>query len=210
MPLPVELVLDHPAIRVAPNAAYHMVIALTLQFWRSGCLPLPTDHTTLIAIARTDAGTWRRHHPAVLTALAVMCPEIGRYYGKRVEGYRKMVERARNGAIAANASMRARRAAQSAIPPDTQTMPEPPQIAVGGPARAKRYLGTGREDMAARAASLERSAAISRTRGGAGELKGLTDAALAPPSEPQEGAFGPWQWQPGAAPNPPTEPPPAG
>ncbi len=78
LPMPVELVLDHPTMRVAGAITTSCVLQLACRYWLAGCKPLPAEAHDRMVLARTNSPAWLRHGAAIDEVLAVILPILSR------------------------------------------------------------------------------------------------------------------------------------
>ena len=189
-PMPVHIVIDHPAVWILPNAAWHIVLALSLTYWRSECRDLPPAGSDLIAIARTDAATWNRHRANITAAISMILPLLKSFY---VEQSRIKLSRSASARHAAIARHRAARRHDASLPAIT-TEPAPPPAPLPMLAKAPLFAPTGKTDRAARMAVATRNA---RYADGGHRLLSDSPGTIPKPTRPD--AMGEWTWEPSEA-----------
>ena len=204
-PFPYVLVVDHPTVITLPNSAWHIVIALTLAFWRSECRPLPRGNHDLAAIARSDVSTYGRNDVVISKALALVCPILHRAMVEEVESQQRRVIRARKAGLTAAASRRTNQASGYAIhaEPQKPIQPLPAVRRVSTPARTHK----GFSDVPS--AGKGHVGGMVDVQTGARAGQGILKGDAAPPavldSLPRAGHDA-WTWQPSPTPPPKLDP----
>jgi hypothetical protein len=137
-PLPWWLIAHAPALAVANGAVYRAATCVAVAHWASGCADLPSDDTTLAALARLPVVAWRQVKSPALAALSQITPNLREAYEIRHRSYEARLAHAHM-MTAKRAAKRAQQAmsAVSAGPILTQPTrsPPPPRVPVmQGPA----------------------------------------------------------------------------
>ena len=78
LPMPVDLVIRHPAMAVAGNIVFSAVTCLAQAYWLGGCKPLPAETHDRMVLARTNSPAWLRHGAAIEEALSAILPILQR------------------------------------------------------------------------------------------------------------------------------------
>lgn len=205
LPMPVQMVAQHPAVIALPNGAYNAVLALSVAYWMSECRPMPTAARDLMCIGRFDLRTYTKYQVGIHQCLKLVYSLLESAMSEERAKLAERIAKARTGAIASNRAQSAARAILSAPHADKVQPHTAPTEPLQAPSRARRYEGTGKSDQAVRRAATSRHQAVQRLGGmaltdaGVGELLGHSSSAtdLKPPSA-DPGS--PWRWEPTAEP----------
>ena len=196
LPMPVQLVVDHPTVITLPNGAFNAVLTLAVAYWRSECRPLPTGARDLMCIGRFDLRTYTKYKIGIHQCITLVCAKLAERYKEEADCQAARVR-------AARIARQARTAQQAAI----HAAPSPPEEPTSLPTHAPRHT-SGKVDLAARGASKARHEAYRKDGGKAvtdapvleGAILGQSDLPTA------EGlpidAFGAWTWEPTPTPPP--------
>lgn len=76
LPMPVHLVVGHPAMLTAKSVCYNITLSLCVIYWISGCNDLPDSPSDLIQLARSSAVAWSRVADDVKAALRDLLPML--------------------------------------------------------------------------------------------------------------------------------------
>lgn len=193
LPMPVHVVLDHPAVRGLPNAAHHLILELAVAYWLTDCRDLPTANHDLAAIGRTDVSTFARHCNVITYALTQLRPLLASAHVAAARQAAIRASLARVGGLARQAAIRKAAANQS----PARYPVEPPTDGVQAAARKSGYRNPT-VDMQARSAIVGGSRGMSAREGAAL----LSDSGIAPVSSPLRDVYEPWDWQPDPAKRP--------
>lgn len=138
-PLPVEGLIDHPAVIAMPCSAAGMLFRLVLHFWQTECRPLPTSDGELKLIARAHTPTWITHRAEVLKTFQDLRAEFEAYFciRQRKGTSIKIMARAGGLASAAKAANYYRLAGVSKKEADLAAGLTPMPIHKNAPTRAK-------------------------------------------------------------------------
>ena len=74
LPMPVELVTDHTALRTMGDVAYSATLCLCVAYWQGGCKPLSDVPADLMAVGRISAPGWVRSGSLIRQALLEVLP----------------------------------------------------------------------------------------------------------------------------------------
>ena len=208
LPMPVELVVNHPEVIPLANHAYHGVLTLAVAYWRSECRPMPTTAKDLAAMARMDLRSWSAHGKAIVRCLNIVYPIIQRRMVDEVSNMQARRERAIKASAAAHAPGRQARGRQNAIHP----APSPPDEPTSLPTHAPRHT-SGKVDLAARGASKARHEAYGKVggapalsdvdaRAGVGGDGRLGQSPTGLIGNTPDTAYSDWNWEPTPTPPP--------
>lgn len=85
--LPLDVVLDLPAVmRLGPSET-GALCALALHHWRSGCAPLPTSSVALQRLSKAHPSAWYRYNKRVLSTLPGVLEAVEVLYRKMAPAY---------------------------------------------------------------------------------------------------------------------------
>lgn len=194
LPMPIHRVIRHPIMNTLTNSAWHNLVAMCVAYWEAECRDLPTTDTALLAITRSDVATWRRNAVQVLTGFRLIAGDLRELRENAICSKERRVVKARIANSVRNANLRKRQEAEAPL----HAIPEPPRTVVGAPSHASRGYETGKGDMAARQAAVDRQRHADRAARLKGRIRvGLVDVggaeSIAPPtSNPRDD----WVWQP--------------
>lgn len=76
LPMPIELVLDHPRMRTAGAVVASSVLNLACRYWLDECRSLPDEAHDRMVLARSNAPAWARHSQAIEEALREILPHL--------------------------------------------------------------------------------------------------------------------------------------
>jgi len=83
-PMPVWLITDAPALRVASGPVYRATFILAAAYWQSGCSGLPTDPASLAAICRLPFPHLKAIEAPVNQALEQILPAMDQEHSRLV------------------------------------------------------------------------------------------------------------------------------
>jgi len=140
--MPLDPIRECEHLVVAHGTVHHIVVQLAIEYWCSGCKPLPTEDYQLARLAKTYQPALARVRSTVILALADILPKLEKAY-IRVSAYRKtMAARGKRGAQSRfgikSPEPNAPQRHIAALPPVTPLRPH----------TARKYKGSGGEDQA--------------------------------------------------------------
>ena len=201
LPMPVQLVVDHPTVITLPNGAFNAVLTLAVAYWRSECRPLPTGARDLMCIGRFDLRTYTKYKIGIHQCITLVCAKLAERYKEEADCQAARVR-------AARIARQARTAQQAAIHP----APSPPDEPTSLPTHAPRHT-SGKVDLAARGASKARHEAYRKdggkaalsdvdARAGVGGDGRLGQSPTGLIGNTPDTAYSDWNWEPTPTPPP--------
>ena len=143
IPMPVELVLTHPAMFYCPGATYRAVAVIAMAFWHAQCPPEPLDDVALQNLARVPPSHWNGSRAAIKAILADVLPQLAHAYADA------KMRKAHVKAFFANASARGKKPRQKPQDPKTAENKIPPasRAPLVTPAHARLFPNDGRSHL---------------------------------------------------------------
>jgi hypothetical protein len=132
--LPLEVVLQSPALATAGAAALGATVCLLAAWWRGGCRDMPSSDVARQALARTGLAQWRHVKPVVERALEELLTPLVSLYADRVQIAEKRKQLASKAALAGAAKRR-----RDAVPGACKKLAPTPGTINPLPVRAAPY-----------------------------------------------------------------------
>jgi hypothetical protein len=132
--LPLDVVLQSPALATAGAAAIGATVCLLAAWWRGGCREMPSSDVARQTLARTGLAQWRHVKPVVEQALEELSAPLAAIYADRVQIGEKRKQLASKAALAGAAKRR-----RSAVPGADKLFAPTPGTINPLPVRAAPY-----------------------------------------------------------------------
>lgn len=152
MPFPAFPVVSAPSMIAAPAGIYRSALVLSFAYWLSGCRPLPTDTTSLAALARVPAGNLVPSRPLLDATLAELLPMLAAEYDRQFKSQKHRIALAKYASARGLAVRRANKRSEKSHEPQ---IPQPISAPRLHPVQAPPHRNA-RVDMQARQQATER------------------------------------------------------